>query len=165
MLEARRRKIIAFLKRNLSLREIARRIGCHASSVLRWRNVFRSKGPDGLKAKPASGRPPKLSSPQKQRLVRLLAQGAVAHGYRTELWTTQRIADLIEQRLGVRYHRNHVGKLLHRLGWSHQKPERRAIERDETAIETWKQTVWPRVKKTPRGWQPISSFSTKAASS
>jgi transposase len=165
MLEERRRKIIAFLKRNLSLHEIARRIGCHASSVLRWRNAFWSKGPEGLKAKPASGRPPKLSSQQKQRLVRLLAQGAVAHGYRTELWTTQRIADLIAQRLGVRYHRNHVGKLLHQVGWSHQKPERRAIERDEAAIATWKQTVWPRVKKTPRGWQPTSSFSTKAASS
>lgn len=165
MLEARRRRIIAFLKRNLSLHEIARRIGCHASSVLRWRNAFRSKGPEGLKPKPASGRPPKLSWQQKQRLVRLLAQGAVAHGYRTELWTTQRIADLIEQRLGVRYHRNHVGKLLHRVGWSHQKPERRAIEREEAAIQTWKQTVWPRVKKTPRGWQPTSSFSTKAASS
>jgi transposase len=165
MLEARRRRIVAFLKRNLSLHEIARRIGCHASSVLRWRKAFRSKGPEGLKAKPASGRPPKLSAPQKQRLVRLLAQGAVAHGYRTELWTTQRVADLIAQRLGARYHRNHVGKLLHRVGWSHQKPERRALERDEAAIATWKQTVWPRVKKTPRGWQPTSSFSTKAASS
>jgi transposase len=101
-LEERRRKIMAYLKRHLSLHEIARRIGCHASSVLRWRNAFRAQGPDGLKAKPASGRPPRLSSPQKQRLVRLLAQGAVAHGYRTELWTTQRIADLIAQRLGVR---------------------------------------------------------------
>jgi transposase len=165
MLEERRRKIIAFLKRNLSLHEIARRLGCHASSVMRWRNAFRSKGPEGLKAKPASGRPPKLSAPQQQRLVRLLAQGAVAHGYRTELWTTQRITDLVEQQLGVRYHRNHVGKLLHRLGWSHQKPELRAVERDEAAIQAWKQTVWPRVKKTPRGGRPTSSFSTKAASS
>ena len=165
MLEERRRKIVAFLKRNLSLHEIGRRLGCHASSVLRWRNVFRTQGPEGLKAKPASGRPPKLSAPQKQRLVQLLAQGAVAHGYRTELWTTQRIADLIEQQLGVRHHRNHVGKLLHHLGWSHQKPELRALERDEAAIQTWKQTVWPRVKKTRRGWQPTSSFSTKAASS
>jgi transposase len=164
-LETRRRKFVAFLKRNLSLREIARRLGCHASSVMRWRNAFRAKGPDGLKAKPAPGRPPRLGAPQKQRLVHLLGQGAVAHGYRTELWTTQRIADLIEQRLGVRYHRNHVGKLLHQLGWSHQKPERRALERDEAAIEAWKRTVWPRVKKTPRGWQPTSSLSTKAASS
>jgi len=165
MLEERRRQIIAFLKRNLSLHEIARRLGCHASSVMRWRNAFRSQGPGGLKAKPASGRPPKLSVPQTQRLIGLLAQGATAHGYRTELWTTQRIAGLIEQRWGVRYHHNHVGKLLHRLGWSHQKPERRALERDEAAIQTWKQTVWPRVKKTPRGGRRISSFSTKAASS
>ena len=164
LLETRRRKIIAFLKRKLSLREIARRLGCHASSVMRWRDAFQAKGTEGLKAKPATGRPPKLDSPQKQQLVRLLAQGAVAHGYRTELWTTQRIADLIEQRLGVRYHRNHVGKLLHQVGWSHQKPERRAVERDEVAIQTWKQTVWPRLKKTPRGWGPTSFFSTKAAS-
>ena len=165
MLEERRRSVVAFLKRNLSLHEIARRLSCHASSVLRWRNAFRSKGTEGLKAKPAPGRPTKLTAPQKRRLVGLLAQGALAHGYRTELWTTQRIADLIEQRFGIRYHRNHVGKLLHQVGWSHPKPERRALEREEGAIEQWKRTAWPRVKKTPRGWQPISSFSTKAASS
>ena len=164
LLENRRRRAVAFLKHKLSLHEIARRIGCHASSVLRWRNVLRSGGQDALKAKPAPGRPPRLTSKQKNRLVRLLAEGAMAHGYRTELWTTQRIADLIERRLGVRYHRNHVGKLLHQIGWSHQKPERRALERDETAIAEWKQSVWPRVKKTPRGWQPTLSFSTKAAS-
>jgi transposase len=89
----------------------------------------------------------------------------MAHGYRTELWTTQRIADLIERRFGVKYHRNHVGKLLHQIGWSHQKPERRAIERDEVAIAEWKRSVWPRVKKTLHGWKPISSSSTNRASS
>ena len=164
-LEERRRSVVTFLKQKLSLHEIARRMGCHASSVLRWRNALRSGGQDALKAKPAPGRPPRLTSKQKERLVRLLAEGAMAHGYRTELWTTQRIADLIERRLGVRYHRNHVGKLLYQLGWSHQKPERRAIERDETAIAEWKRSVWPRVKKTPQGWQPISSLSTNRASS
>jgi transposase len=164
-LEARRRNVIAFLKQKLSLHEIARRIGCHASSVLRWRDAWRSAGPDGLKAKPAPGRPPLLTAKQKERLVRLLARGAIARGYRTELWTTQRIADLIEDQFGVRYHRNHVGKLLHQLRWSHQKPERRAVEQDDSAIEQWKRTVWPRVKKTPRGWQPMSSLSTNPGSS
>ena len=89
----------------------------------------------------------------------------MAQGYRTELWTTQRITALIEHRLGITYHRNHVGKLLHKMGWSHQKPESRAVERDETAIAEWKRTVWPRVEKTPRGWQPMSSLSTNPASS
>ena len=101
----------------------------------------------------------------KQKLVRLLAKGALAHGYRTELWTTQRIVEVIERHLRVRYHRNHVGKLLHQLGWSHQKPERRALERDVVAIAEWKQSIWPRVKKTPQGWQPTSSLSTNRVSS
>jgi transposase len=164
-LEARRRRVVTFLKQKLSLHEIARRIGCHASSVLRWRNALRTGGLEALKAKPAPGRPPRLTAQQKVHLVRLLAEGAMAHGYRTELWTTQRIAALIERRLGVHYHRNHVGKLLHHLGWSHQKPERRAVERDEAAIARWKREEWPRVKKTPRGWAPTSSSSTNRASS
>lgn len=140
-LEERRRKVVAFLRQKLSLHEIGRRIGCHASSVLRWRNALGSGGPDALKAKPAPGRPSRLTSQQKVRLVRLLAKGAMAQGYRTELWTTQRIAALIEHRLGIQYHCNHVGKLLHKIGWSHQKPESRAVERDETAIAEWKRTV------------------------
>lgn len=164
-LEERRRGAVAFLHQKLSLHEIARRLGCHPSSVMRWRNAWRAAGPKGLKAKPVPGRPPKLSTQQKQRLVRLLTRGAMAHGYRTELWTTQRIADLIEDQLAVSYHRNHVGKLLHQLGWSHQKPERRAVERDEAATEKWKRTVWPRVKKTPLGWRPMSSLSTNPVSS
>src|SRR4030042_3177615 len=117
-LEERRRSVVTFLKQNLSLHEMPRRIGCHASSVMRWRNALRSGGQEALKAKPAPGRPPRLTLKQKKRLVRLLTQGAMAHGYRTELWTTQRIADLIDRRLGVRYHRNHGGKLLHQIRWS-----------------------------------------------
>jgi len=164
-LEMRRHRVIAFLKQRLSLHEIARRIGCHASSVLRWRNALRTGGPIALKAKPAQGRPCRLDAKQKKQLLRLLRKGAMAHGYRTELWTTQRIAELIERRLGVVYHRNHVGKLLHQLHWSHQKPERRAIERDEKAIAEWRRAIWPQVKKTPQGWRPISSLSTNPASS
>lgn len=164
-LEKRRRKVIGLLRQKLSLHEIARRIGCHASSVLRWRDAWRRGGSTALRATPASGRPPLLTTKQKKKLVVLLSRGAIAHGYRTELWTTQRIAVLIERRFGVKYHRNHVGKLLHQLGWSHQKPERRAIERNEVAIAQWKQTVWPAVKKTPHGWLPTSSSSTNPVSS
>jgi transposase len=164
-LEARRRSVVALLEQDLSLHEIARRLGCHASSVLRWRNALHAGGPAALTAKPVAGRPPRLTAKQKARLGQLLRQGAMAHGYRTALWTTQRIAALIERRLGVRYHRNHVGKLLHQLGWSHQTPERRAVERDDVAIAAWKQAVWPRVKKTPQGWEPTSSSSTRRGSS
>jgi transposase len=87
-------------------------------------------------------------------LLRLLLRGARAHGYRTNLWTTARIAEVIQREFGVQYHRDHVGRLMHSLQWSPQKPERRALERDEIAIEGWKRKDWPRIKKTLRGWAP-----------
>jgi transposase len=163
-LEARRRRAAEFLKSGLSFHETARRIGCHPSSVLRWSRALKRGGPDGLKPRPVPGRPAKLTPRQRRRLVGRLILGAAAAGYRTNLWTTQRIAELIERRFHVKYHRDHVGRLLHQLGWSHQKPERRAVERDEAAIERWKRTDWPRVKKTPHGWAPICFSSTNRAS-
>jgi len=97
-------------------------------------------------------------------LVRLLLKGPLAHGYPTNLWTTARIAELITRQFGVSYHRDHVGRLMHRLGWSHQKPESRAVERDEAAIQRWKPEDWPRVKETLRGWAPTSFSSTNPGS-
>jgi transposase len=165
LLEDRRRRALKLLGQRLSLNEVARRIGCAASSVLRWRDAWEKGGPQGLKVRFSPGRPPKLNARQRQRLVKLLLQGALAHGYRTDLWTTARIAEVIRKNFGVRYHPDHIGRLMHQLGWSHQKPERRARERDEAKIERWKRKEWPRVKKTPRGWAPTSSSPTNRASS
>lgn len=153
-LERRRHKAMELLDSGLSLNEVARRVGANPSSVMRWRDNRHQHGEQGLKPKPASGRPPKLTPSQKKRLVKLLLKGAMANGYRTELWTTARIAELISTRFGVTYHRDHVGRLMSSLGWSYQKPEKRALERDEQAIEQWKRKEWPRVKKTPLGWAP-----------
>jgi len=164
-LENRRRKAMKLLDTGISLHEVARRIGCHASSVMRWRNEREQFGDSGLSPKPIPGRPTKLTAQQKKKLINLLLKGAVAQGYRTELWTTARIAELIKNKFGVSYHRDHIGKLMASLSWSYQKPARRALERDEKAIEEWKRKKWPRVKKTPRGWAPISSLSTNRVSS
>lgn len=142
------------LDTGLSLNEVARRIGCNASSVMRWRNERRQHGEEGLRPKPVPGRPAKLTARQKKRLIPLLLKGAMANGYRTELWTTARIAELIERNFGVTYHRDHVGRLMASLGWSYQKPEKRALQRDEQAIEEWRSKKWPRIKKTLKGWVP-----------
>jgi transposase len=160
LLEDRRHRALRLLDEGLSLNEVGRRIGCAPSSVLRWRNRLADEGPEGLAVRSAPGRPPKLSESQLRRLVRILLKGALARGYRTELWTTARIAEVIEEAFGVQYHRDQVGRLMHRLGWSSQKPERRALERDDERIERWKREEWPRVKKTPNGWVPTSSSST-----
>lgn len=164
LLEDRRRRALALCDTGLSLNEVGRRIRCAASSVLRWLRARRRGGADALRVRSSPGRPPKLGPTQRRRLVKLLLKGPLAHGYRTNIWTTARIAALIEHELGVRYHRDHIGRLMHSLNWSHQKPERRALERDEPAIERWKQKDWPRVKKTLRGWVPTSSSSTNPGS-
>jgi transposase len=78
----------------------------------------------------------------------------MARGYRTNLWTQSRIAQLIDEEFGVPYHRHHIGRLMHGFHWSHQKPERCAIEQDEQDIERWKRQAWPRIKNKPLGWAP-----------
>jgi transposase len=164
LLADRRRRALALLKSGLSLNEVARRISCVASSVMRWRDAWRRRGEDALKVGSSPGRPAKLKAIQQRRLVRLLLKGPLVHGYRTNLWTTARIAEVISREFGVTYHRDHVGRLMHGLGWSHQKPETRATERDEEAIDRWKREDWPRVKKTLRGWAPTSSSPTNPGS-
>jgi transposase len=154
VLEARRRRAIQLLADDLSLNEIARRIGCNASSVMRWRDRWQLLGEAGLTVSRSSGRPPKMNARQKAELLRLLLRGPMAFGWGTDVWTTQRIATLIQRRFSIDYHFTQVARILHALDWSPQKPERRALERNEAAIQKWKATEWKRIKKTPRGWAP-----------
>jgi len=165
VLEARRHRALKLLDEGRSLHEVGRLVGCAPISVLRWRDAREEGGAAALQVRFSPGRPPKLDVGQRRSLVKLLLKGSIAQGYRTELWTTARVAALIRKVFGVRYHRDHVGRLLHALGFTHQKPERRALERNEAAIERWKTEEWPRIKKKPRGWVPTSSSSTSRASS
>ena len=137
------------LEGGASISEVARRLGCSHSSVILWRDRVKRRGLSALQARPAPGRPPKLEAKQLKRLPRLLIRGAPAWGFTTELWTTQRIASVIRREFGVKLHRAHVSRLLSRLGWSCQKPERRAVERDEAAIAHWKRHRWVAIKKKP----------------
>lgn len=153
-LEKRRRKAMSLFDEGISLNEVARKIGCAPSSVMRWKDARQSQGDRGLAPKQVPGRPAKLSAKHKKRLIAILSKGALAYGYRTDLWTTARIVEVIEENFGVKYHRDHIGRLMKSLGWSWQKPKKRALERNEQAIEKWKREDWPRIKKTPRTWAP-----------
>jgi len=161
----RRRRALELVDKGLSLNEVARRLGCLASSAMRWRDRRAREGDGVYEVRASSGRPPRLTARQKKRLVRLLLKGALAQGYRTDLWTTARVAEIIKREFGVTYHRDHAGRLLHGLDFSCQKLDRKALERDEEQIERWKREEWPRIEKGPRTWAPISSSSTKVASS
>ena len=102
----RRRRALSLLDQSLSLNEVARRIGCQPCSVMRWRNMRRRRGQRVFEVRFSPGRPPKLTRTQRRQLIGLLLKGSMAHGYRTELWTCARIAELIRREFGVHYHRD-----------------------------------------------------------
>jgi transposase len=153
-LERRRRQAIRLLRAGKNLSAVARAVSASVSSVFRWYETYRQTGLTGLQPRPTPGRPPKLSLSQKKRLVTVLLKGPLAAGYRTDLWTLNRVAQMIRKQFGVAYHPCHVWKLLGSLGWSCQKPERRALQRDEGAIAHWKRYRWLHINKRRATWRP-----------
>jgi len=146
-LEQRRRDAMAMLKRGMRPTAVAKVLGVALVSVCRWQKAKEIGGAQALAAKPVPGRPLKLGLEDRKKIVRLLAEGPLAHGFRTELWTLGRIAEVIDRHFGVEYHPSQVWRILISLGWSCQKPESRARERNEAAVARWRRVDWPRIKK------------------
>jgi transposase len=145
-LQKRRECAIKLLKAGKKPIVVARALSASRSSISRWQYTFKRKGLTGLDAKPIPGRPPNLTPKQKQQLEQLLLNGPLAVGYKTDLWTLRRIAQLVKRHFHITYHPGHIWKILRALGWSCQKPERRATQRNEAAITRWKRYVWPQIR-------------------
>src|SRR5258708_15862512 len=149
-LEARRRIAARLFAQGKSLTEVAASIGCSASSASRWRAAWILGGRKSLCPRQHFGPRTKLSRRQFDQLLAALTQGTRYWGYMPCGWTCPMVQDLIRRRFGVEYHVDYVGTLLRKLGWSPQKPEQRARERNERAIARWHREEWPRLKKEPR---------------
>jgi transposase len=148
-LERRRRRAVQAVSEGESPEAAARILGVDRSSVYRWLKA--AEQPDGLAAKLHPGRPPGLSLEQLRRLEELLLLGPKAHGWHNQLWTCARIVELIRRQFRITFHHDHVGRILReRLNWTPHKPERRARERDDAAIEHWKQVQFPRIAAAAR---------------
>ncbi len=149
-MEERRMQAADLFRRRVIPAEIARQLGVTHQVVSEWRKAWRHGGRAALRGAGRAGRPPKLSTVQLAKVERALAKGAEANGYVTDLWTLPRVAEVIERVTGVSYHPGHVWYLLRdQLGWTWQRPARRAVERDDEAIERWIKQRWPHVKKAP----------------
>ena len=148
-LQRRRLKAAALFDKGLLPAEAARRCGVSCQSASRWHKAWERGGNSALKKTPKAGRPSRLQPQDWPVLKRALKAGPGEHGFATELWTTQRVAQVIETLFGIAYHPDHVGRLLGQIGWSCQRPTTRAIQRDEPAIRHWKQETWPHLKKKP----------------
>jgi len=145
--ERRRWRAMALLDQGRSQAQVAHKLGVTPAAVSQWVKARRQRGDTALQAKPHTGRTPKLNDRQVARLDKLLRQGPTKHGYATELWTLSRVVQVIAKHFAVTYGPSGVWHLLWRMGWSAQKPERRARERDEDAIARWRKKDWPHIKK------------------
>ena len=145
--------------------EVARQLEVSAQAVSVWHRRWQVGGSEALRSKGPSGPAPRLSDAQLATVEQALLAGATAHGFVGELWTLERIALVIERLTGVCHHPAHVWALLrHRLGWTVQRPTRRAVERDQAAIDRWVKEDWPRILQTPNGAEPAWSSSTSPRS-
>ena len=148
-LEVRRRLAVRMLSQGKTASEVSELVGASLSSVKRWKAAWKKGGVEAVAAKPHPGRKPRLTTAQKRNLERILLRGPRAAGFSSDLWTCGRVAETIRRRFDVTYHPDHVWRILQGLGWSCQKPELRARERDEAAIDRWRTRDWPRIKKEP----------------
>ncbi len=146
-----RREAVALAAQGVKTAQIARALDRSPHTIRKWLARARYGGPEAVAAKPHAGRTPKLTAYQRTALARHLLRGAQAHGWSTDWWTAPRVRQLIRQKYAVEYHVNYVPTLLKSLGWTRQKPERRAGERNEAEIARWVCVDWPRIKKKSAG--------------
>src|SRR5512135_2985095 len=157
-LEWRRYRALHLKRQGWSRHDIAEALGVSPVSVSRWFARVRDGGPEALRAHPGPGRPSKLSSAQKRLIPEFLWPGEEAYGFRGEVGTCARVARVIEEEFGVRYPKDHVGRLLRELHWTPQVPIRRAIPRDEEAIRRWRDEVWPDLLRRARRERRVLVF-------
>jgi transposase len=147
--EGRRLRAWELSQAGWSQAAIAQALGVTPGAISQWLKRAREGGVTALYRRKAAGPKPRLNREQLARLPELLAGGAEGYGFRGDIWTRARVAEVIWREFGVRYTPTHVGRILRACGWSLQKPIRRARQRDEQAIGRWQQERWPEVKKRP----------------
>lgn len=143
-------------------RDSAAALGVREETVSRWLARARAGGPEALRVQPRCGPPPKLTPAQKRLIPEFLWHGAEAYGFRGEVWTCARIARVLEEEFGVHYHSGHVRRLLKELRWTPQAPIRRALQRDEEAIQRWRDEVWPELFQRARRERRVLVFEDEA---
>jgi transposase len=145
--EGRRLRAWALHLRGWKQQAIAEALGVTQGAVSQWIARGKAGGQDALRNRKSPGAPRRLTTDQRAQLPTLLARGAEAFGFRGDVWTRARIATVIKREFGVSYHPDHIGRLLQEVGWTNQKPEERATQRDEDAIAQWRAEHWPAIKK------------------
>jgi transposase len=155
--EARRKLAIRSVLDGHTQVDVADVLGVHPVTVAKWMKAYRHGGHDALAAKPVPGRPRFLTDDQEAEVRSWLLRKPTDFGFRTDLWTAARVAQLIRDKLGVAFHPNYLREWLSKRGYSPQKPIRRAKQRDAQAIDAWLGDTYPAIKKKLPPTKPTSS--------
>jgi transposase len=159
--EARRLQAWELKHKGWSQRDIAEALGVTEGAVSQWMKRGR-EGQEALRHRKSPGAPRRLTEEQLRELPALLQRGAESFGFRGEVWTRQRVGEILRERFGVSYHPSHVGRILRKVGWTLQRPVRRARQRDEKKITEWREQKWPELKKgLSRPRKPSSSLTSR----
>jgi transposase len=163
--QARRERAAELFAQGRSQAEVARELDVSRQSASRWHAGWQAAGATALRTRGPTGRRPKIPDRALEGIEQALLEGALAHGFATDVWTLDRIAVVLQGLTGVQLSNPSVWRLLRgRLGWSVQPPPRQAKERDEEAIQHWVAHEWPRIKKgQPQNRPGLSSSTSRAA--
>ena len=155
-------RALSLEQQGYSQRAIAEALGISPAAVSQWLAAAQRDGAAALRSHPPPGRPCRLTAQQMRLIPEFLWHGAEAYGFRGQVWTCARIAQVIEEEFGVSYHKDHVGRLLKELQWTPQVPIQRAIQRDEKAIERWRVEVWPELLRRAKRERRVLVFEDEA---
>jgi transposase len=161
--EQRRWRALGLKRDGWTHQEVAEALDVTKGAVSRWMTRVAREGEGALHARPHLGATPRLSSDQLRLIPELLSHWAEAYGFRGELWTCARVAEVIRREFAVTYHKDHVSRLLKVLRWTPQKPAERAAQRDEAQIAEWRDERWPELKKKRGASGAPPSLSTNRA--
>jgi transposase len=150
-LERRRHLAVDRVRSGYTQTEVAQFLDVHLRSVQRWMQAYRQLGRPGLKAKPATGRPPKLSAAQERQVLSWFRRSPREFGFPTELWTAARVTEVIQRKFHKDFHPHYINQWLAQRRITPQKPIRQARERSERKVRHWLREEWPRIKKVQRG--------------
>jgi len=144
-LAKRQKRALDLLESGKRVKEVAKIIGVTERSVRYWQKE--TKDPKDKSDTRPPGHPSHLSNVQLEKLKQELLRGAYEQGYAEDYWTLDRMARLIWDKFKVRYHPGSVWYIMKRIGWSNQRPQRQALQRDDDTIQRWKKYTLPRIKK------------------
>jgi transposase len=128
---------------------MAKALGIDRSAITKWLAWYSAEGAEGLRTSPLPGRAPRLTAEQREQVVRIVEAGPPAAGFRSGVWTGALVGQWIEREFGVRYHPQHIPRLLHQLGFSVQRPRKRLARADLAKQAAWLRTELPAIKKKP----------------